>query len=437
MNKKQKAVAWLGFYLLVGCNPQTPGITLPAQLTSALGAGPAAIGTESPNAQPSLTPTPSLVPSTPTATVNPGAISHLASGSAVDVTFVQMLDGKNGWGVGGVKKSNISNHVLRTTDGGITWLDVTPPEQADATDSASKASAVGFFPDINTAWVTIHGSWPAAVPAAPIVWKTMDGGLHWIASAPFDTTDLEVFTVSDILFSGPSGWVLAHVGAGMNHDYIALYHSTDSGMTWSRIMDPVIDGGVQSCSKTGIYFKDKSNGWLTGDCNGVAPGALLFQTADAGQTWQPVLLPAPSDRKDLFTAMEYACGIRAPVAFASTLYLVVECDVYTGATQGFASYLYTSTNNGLDWSYLPYPGGEFRTTDGFTGWALGKDIFRTVDGGMNWEKIQTVTWDGRFNFVSASMGFAIAQKDGEFGLVQTADGGRSWVLLAPVIAAGQ
>jgi photosystem II stability/assembly factor-like uncharacterized protein len=349
-----------------------------------------------------------------------------------------MLDPQNGWGVGGLKKSGTLNHVFRTADGGFSWMDVTPPEMAPAVTDSVQTSAKGFFPDANTAWVTFHGAAPSQVPQNPVVWKTMDGGRTWTPGAPLDTAGLEVYSVSNVFFSGPSGWVLAHVGAGMNHDYVVLYRSTDGGANWSRMLDPNNDGGIQSCTKTGLNFMSKSDGWLTGNCNGVAPGALLFKTSNGGQDWQAVSLPAPADRSDLFSSMDYACGIRAPVAYAATIYLGVECDKYSNAAPEKISYLYFSSNNGVDWAYYAYPGGNFYTIDGSIGWALANNIQHTVDGGKTWEKINTVpiTWNGQLDFLSAQLGYGVAEKDSEYGLIRTTNGGGVWDLLSPVAVAG-
>jgi photosystem II stability/assembly factor-like uncharacterized protein len=434
MRKKILPIVLTLTLLLAGCNLPATGGGPAITLTPVPPIGPVAT-TDGSHASLGQTPVAPAATATVTITtmptINPAWIVHLASGTAVDITRVQMLDSQLGWAVGGIKKSGVYDHVLRTKDGGISWMDVTPPELADG-----QGAAIGFFQDANSAWVTFHGAAPASVPANPVVWRTTDGGASWTASAPLNTTDLEVYSVSDVFFSGPAGWILVHAGAGMNHDYVAIYHSTDNGQTWARLVDPVSDGGIQSCSKTGLFFQDKTNGWLTGDCNGVAPGALLFRTGDAGQTWQPVALPPPADKTNLLTAMDFACGIRSPFAYGSTVFFAVECDDFSGATPKSVAYLYSTSDRGANWVVFPYPGGDYRTLDGGNGWALGLGIFKTSNGGRDWAKISTVTWEGQFNFISSTLGFAVAQKGGEYGLVQTTDGGVTWILLAPVVAPG-
>jgi hypothetical protein len=282
--------------------------------------------------------------------------------------------------------------------------------------------------------VTFYGPGPESVPDSPVVWKTADGGSTWTPGSPLDTTDLQVFSVSHVFFAGEDGWVLAHVGAGMNHDYVVLYHSGDGGATWSRRIDPFTDGGIQSCQKTGLFFQDRLNGWLTGDCGGVAPGAWLYRTADGGQTWQKVSLPAPDSEPDLFATVDFICGVRSPVANDATMYFPVECTDYSGADPSPLAFLYSTADHGQSWSSTRYPGGGFSPWDAHSGWALGYKIHWTANGGQDWSLLSTVTWVGQFNFLSATHGFAVAKKDGGFGLVETRDAGMTWALLTPVIA---
>jgi len=62
-----------------------------------------------------------------------------------------MVDASNGWAIGNA--GDTIDHVLRTSDGGNTWQDVTPPEAAPTMDLPEKR-AVGFFLNRDTVWVT-------------------------------------------------------------------------------------------------------------------------------------------------------------------------------------------------------------------------------------------------------------------------------------------
>ncbi len=119
------------------------------------------------------------------------------------------LDGQRAWvtGSGGT--------VLRTTDGGLTWRQVGPPERTDA----DFRDVVAF--DADTAVVMIAGA-PAEL------WRTADGGASWqrvfaepAAGAFFDA--LAAAGEDVVLFGDPID----------NGFYVVV--SRDRGRTWTRV----------------------------------------------------------------------------------------------------------------------------------------------------------------------------------------------------------
>jgi hypothetical protein len=201
------------------------------------------------------------------------------------------------------------------------------------------------------------------------------------------------------------------------------------------VIDPTTDGGIQSCSKTGIAFSDASHGWLTGNCNGVRPGAFLFQTSDGGVSWSPVDLPPPDSHPGIFTEDRYACGMQPPFLLENIAFFGVECADMDSAEGLRINILYRTTAGG-DFVSREYPGGGIFTLDGSRIWALGREIHRSDNAGGAWTRISTVTWDGQFDFVNSTTGWAAVRKGSEYGLVRTDDGGGWWVQLIPVVAAG-
>ncbi|MEJ2013057.1 MAG: hypothetical protein P8X64_12645 [Anaerolineales bacterium] len=157
--------------LLVGCNMPGYGqgpTPLPRQATD----------TSQPVAtiQPSSTPTLPIPTATPTHYI-PGPdvtpVAHLAPGAAFDLTRGAMVSLNDGWGIGGL--SGASDHVFHTQDGGQTWHDVTPPQ--DAIVGLPQAVSA-YFLDSQTGWALYHPSevltgnlsmplivWPASASA--------------------------------------------------------------------------------------------------------------------------------------------------------------------------------------------------------------------------------------------------------------------------------
>ncbi len=380
------------------------------------------------------TETPTAVPPSATATTPPvNPIQHFPAGQEFTITAIHMIDANVGWAIGGLV--GVGDHVLYTSDGGNTWKDVTPPEEQPA--SSERLSATGFFQDAQTAWVTYAISGGNPVPAQPVVWHTSDGGATWQASQPLDITGLsEIYVPSDLQFvAGQDGWLLVHVGVGMNHDYVALYRSSDGGLSWRRILDPYNDGGIQSCSKTGMLFTDATHGWLTGDCNGVKAGVLLFNSTDAGSTWQEVSLPAPANAPALFDVnTQVACGSYDPFFFGNDLgHLSVRCADYSGAQISNTYYIYTTQNGGSTWTVASYPGEALYFFSADSGWALSTKIQHTTDGGASWTPISDVTWTAQMDFISEQIGWGVARAGDQVALVKTTDGGGHWTMLVPTV----
>ncbi len=417
-------------FALAGCATSgTPGsvTSIPSSLPPTQGVSP----TSTP-----LPPvdTPTEVPATATATPLPeNAIQHFHTGQEFTITDIHMVDANTGWAIGGLGNI-VGDHVLFTADGGSTWKDVTPPQGEAA--SGEHFAATGFFQDAQTAWVTYAIGGGTPVPTQPVVWQTTDGGATWVASQPLDVTGLaEIYVPSELQFvAGQDGWLMVHVGVGMMHDYIAIYRSSDGGASWTRIIDPYIDGGIQSCTKNAMLFTDTTHGWLTGDCGGVQAGALLFKSTDAGSTWQPVILPAPASVPTLFTDMNLACGSYNPFFFGNDLgHLSVQCINYTGSQITNSYYIYTTQNGGSTWTSTVYPGEAVYFFSADTGWALAPKIQLTTDGGATWKAISDVAWTAQMDFISEQIGWGVARAGNEEALVKTDNGGARWTELVPKV----
>ncbi len=405
--------------------PAAPTATEPGPVATPL---PAASSTPAPDVAPPGEPLPALV-----------------AGQPVTLTVVKLLDATHGWAIGYGTGDIAYDHLLVTADGGQTWRDVSPPE-ARAAEPAGRA-AVAFFQNPQTAWATYFGR-DIAPDRAARVWRTTDGGDTWQPSAPLDLSDVEFFATSDLHFvDADYGWLLTHVGAGMNHDYVVVFATQDSGQTWTRVVDPFdsrADNLQMSCLKTGLGFLSAQTGWVTGDCQAVAPGVFLQRTDDGGRSWAAVTLPAPEALPDAFTRQDGGCGSYHLVTFApQTVLLAVTCLVYADSLTLY-HFLYTSTDGGDTWTAQPLPARDHAWLDAATGWTIDpadpndpavlRGLYQTTDGGAHWTYINTVAWTAALNFVSPEEGWAVAQAGLELALVHTTTSGRSWALLAPVAA---
>jgi photosystem II stability/assembly factor-like uncharacterized protein len=363
----------------------------------------------------------------PTAALGP-AIQHFAAGQAFDVTYIRMVTATGGWAIGGLNQA--SDHVFRTQDGGRTWRDVTPPEPAPGADE--KLAALGFFKDATHVWVVYGPAGWGSFPPYIFVWFTHDGGASWSYGAIDTSISVEAFSPWYLNFSDDQhGWLLVFLGAGMMHNYVALFATRDGGATWTDILDPFTDGGIQSFSKTGMIFVDAQTGWLTRDGHGVDQVPHIFRTSDGGVTWERIDLPTPVNEPALYD--QWTCGTYSPNAFsAQSVILALKC-LNTNDFKTEKDYLYSTNDGGTTWQMYLLPadyalGQGLLFFDAQNGLALGRKIYRTEDSGQTWSLLSVLDWDGQFNFVDPNLGWAVArnQGTGEIALVITRSGGERW-----------
>lgn len=385
-------------------------------------------------APPENTPTPDV---TATAALPANPIPHLTAGTEVTVSTINMVDASHGWAIGSAA-ADPNEHILLTADGGSTWKDVTPPE---GTDPSGGKVATAFFKGSGTAWVIYSNNVLQSAPGNALVWKTTDGGANWSASQPIvPPAEMEFFSPGYFSFpDDQNGWLLVHAGAGMSHDYIYVYGTTDGGTTWTELVDAANSeqtgtGPSMSLYKTGMAFADAQKGWITYDNAGVAPGLTLYGTADGGHTWALQSLPAPANQTDLFTNQSNSCRADGLTFLNATQgSMVVTCS--QGSPDQKRSWLYQTSDAGASWrsDLLPAAGGDLQMVDAGNGYYVGGRIFRSTDGGKSWVTVIAVTWSGQPDFIDMNNGWLVAIKDSEKALVQTTNAAVNWKILKTVI----
>lgn len=301
--------------------------------------------------------------------------------------------------------------ILRTTDGGQHWRNVTPA------DSWQPSSA--WFLDDSTAWtVSVH-------QAADIsIMRTVDGGAHWQEST---VADLAALDVTYVEFSDAAqGWLFVSHGAAAGSEGGALYRTTDGGVQWERVAVTSNAPGQLPFGgdKNGLAFINSSTGWLTG--SSAAPAPFFYASHDGGSTWHRQDLAVPAGVEIAGT------NVAVPRFFSAT---AGEFEIDANRTV-----VYVTEDGGATWTPRLGPAlGKAFFLNESTGWLVshdGKAVYTTTDGGKTWNGHQPDRLLGQLyalDFVSNTTGFAILASGTGHPVLVTKDGGLTWRDLNPSV----
>jgi photosystem II stability/assembly factor-like uncharacterized protein len=284
------------------------------------------------------------------------------------LVHIDFQDANNGWGV------TNNGHVLRTMDGGTTWLDATPQ------DLTSPGYSINLFVlDGNAAWALA----PGADYVTGVLYRTSDGGVNWTSyPAPFGGGLIQFLDAN-------TGRVLADRGAGAGSQAVELYRTSDGGVTWTSVFhnDPTQPGASDSLPlsgiKNGMTFRDANTGWVTGS-RPVDGEVYLFVTHDGGISWSAQGIPLPAD----YGTLQFMP--QAPVFFGLDGFLPLT--VYWPAGN-VAMVFYVTHDGGAAWSGDPKDAnkvimmpGLYTFADALHVWSWngGTDLYFTADGAQMW-----------------------------------------------------
>jgi photosystem II stability/assembly factor-like uncharacterized protein len=273
------------------------------------------------------------------------------------------LDSLQGWLVAGG-----SGVVFHTSDGGRTW------EYQD-TGLRTYFQAICFVDED-------HG-WVAGGDSIGVIFRTTNGGSSWIK---MNTRPDHYAFISLHCFGKDS------VFAATQRNEIV--RTVDGGDTWSDIR-------INYNNISASYFIDRQIGYVLGD--------KLYRTTNGGNDWGPVSSNQP--------------GFGGGLYFADTLNGWIGAYGISNTTDGGRSW--TNQTGRLAIAYLSFPEVGY-------GWAFGSaGIYHSTDSGRTWQQQSGLPVGGPGKMLTRDIGFVPA----DFGVVyRTTDGGLNWQNLCTKVA---
>ena len=350
------------------------------------------------------------------------------SGTEADLWSVSFTDALHGWAVGGQPTNAAPGVILRTTDGGAHWTDVTP---AGLTEMLSNVS----FTDAAHGWIGTADGHVLATSTAGATWRvlTIRG-----AAKGYVTVDF---------IDATHGWA-----SGQSN---IVWKTTNAGKTWSGSRVP---GMSRYSSMVQLDFVDRFDGWaLIQDYWG---DSLVMATNDGGRSWRPSPV----------AGQEFTTDICA--TSATNVWLIGSSwdDYYDGQTPTLFMH---STDGGFTWKTdtvdapaMPYTMGvggtsicavgdgilyssdtgatwqagssgqqyQFAAADAVSAtnvWAVDTSgaLLHSTDGARFVEQPNPLQADGELMgiaFPDASDGWAVGDSEGAGVILHTGDGGATW-----------
>ncbi len=368
-------------------------------------------------------------------------------------TQVRFKDANNGVIIGR-NEQNLAL-ILQTTNGGVTWVDVTG-------NIGNLINGVSYL-----------GESPVIVGQPNFIAKKLVGKKFKIRSNNQDVSIIDASgniqltgslfensnpdTVTGKTFKTIScisdGWISQIIGTesiesisfiDTNYGMAAsrtgkTYYTSDGGVNWVQ-KTPIASFGAASGVYPGIYMTNTLIAHLGGPDH-------IYKTVDGGQSWQTKwTAPTPIiDGRTYYSGSQYISSIVFD-AVDGTRGIAVGYDLYSSSPAAFI--LYTG-NGGETWSrainYASLDEGSlysvtFTKNSNSVAIAVGgnEHIFKTIDGGQNWYMVLGQSQSGQgyhlmsVAFPTASVGFAVGYYGGapyNGFMLKTQDAGETWQIL--------
>jgi photosystem II stability/assembly factor-like uncharacterized protein len=253
------------------------------------------------------------------------------------------------------------------------------------------------FVDANTGWASGEGG---------ELLHTTDGGLHWTKQVTGWDADIPMIRMVNAQY----GWYISR--SSSSRAWTSVIHMTTSGgTTWDY---PTPAAYFSNCYVTDFCHDRRSNAWMVS-----SNGRIYYVTSD-NQSELQLMNEAYSFTGVSFGDLQnvWAVGYQNVPRYQNTGFVLHTFD-------GGQSWVRQDSMNGQ------YPTSVFFLDDAH-GWLTTSDaeVWRTVDGGTNWDSIYTEGYYSNFDriqFTDLQHGWIRGRSDYEsYVYWKTSDGGASW-----------
>jgi len=265
-------------------------------------------------------------------------------------------------------------HILYSDDQGKKWIQASVPVSSDL--------VAVFFPSPQKGWAVGHDG---------VVLHSTNGGSSWVKQ--FDGR-----AAAQVMASYHKGWK----NCASCHDKIATPKGAPQGAEAGLMAD------LKSFTEQGpdkpfldVWFENDTTGFIVGAFN------LIFRTVDGGKTWEPWFDRTENSKRYHLYAIR-----------------TVGQDLFISGEQGLVLKLDQKSGRFVA-QKTPYNGSFFGIT-GKTGsviaFGLRGNVFRSTNGGSDWQKVETgiqagltgsaMTEDGKIVLVSQGGDVLVSGDDG-------------------------
>lgn len=336
------------------------------------------------------------------------------------IRTLSMVSSTVGWAI------DSADNVLRTTDGGKTWTDVTPSTKSldRATSNGNKARPSNSV-DFSTGEVMAFAA--AKTSSSQAIYWTSDGGKSWSHSQITVPANSAVQQIQ--ILNAKSGFVVVQSTATNGAFY--LYQTNDGGKSWHLISSSRTSLPNPSFTPSAVVrFTTAETGWRLAKSD--QGQTIVETTANGGKSWKTWSdnLDVPKDLSQsapIFNTLPTFFGQDGIWAIPYRNGTATDVVVYTSANQGASwqagSPVVVKTTN----STVDFPTAS-------VGWIIDtvKGQFHvTTDGGKTWRTVRipaAVQHADKFDFTDASHGFAMITSSNQVSIYVTDNGGKTWTL---------